>query len=103
MHKYHVVIYWSDEDDAYIAEVPELHGVGFIAAHGPTHADALREVNILTEWILDHLKKDGKYIPEPIRKRTEFLDMVQHKFDHDYIIESGLHEHRKSRDKEDKK
>ena len=38
MNKYEVIIYWSDEDGAFVAEVPELPGC---AAHGPTHEAAL--------------------------------------------------------------
>ena len=38
MNKYEVIIYWSDEDKAFVAEVPELPGC---AAHGPTHEAAL--------------------------------------------------------------
>ena len=38
MSKYEVIIYWSDEDDAFVAEVSELPGC---AAHGPTQEAAL--------------------------------------------------------------
>ena len=39
MNKYEVIIYWSHEDAAFVAEVPELPGC---AAHGPTQEAALR-------------------------------------------------------------
>ena len=42
MHKYKIVISWSDADDAFIAEAPELPGC---AAHGNTHQAALAQVN----------------------------------------------------------
>ena len=42
MSKYEVIIYWSNEDSAFIAEVPELPGC---AAHGATQEEALRSVN----------------------------------------------------------
>jgi predicted RNase H-like HicB family nuclease len=47
--KYEVIIYWSDEDEAFIAEVPELPGC---AADGATYAQALRNVQVIIgEWI----------------------------------------------------
>ena len=42
MHKYEIIIYWSNEDDAFVAEVPELPGC---AAHRDTQEIALSEVN----------------------------------------------------------
>jgi hypothetical protein len=38
MHRYEVIIYWSNEDEVYVAEVPELPGC---MAHGDTHETAL--------------------------------------------------------------
>ncbi len=38
MNRYEVIIFWSDEDQAYIAEVPELRGC---MAHGSSHEEAL--------------------------------------------------------------
>ena len=61
-HKYEVVIYWSKEDEAFIAEVPELPGC---AADGKSHKEALANVEIVIgEWIetAHQLKRD---IPEP--------------------------------------
>ena len=49
MNKYEVIIYWSDEDHAFIAEVPELPGC---AADGATYQEALANVEIIIkEWI----------------------------------------------------
>ncbi len=42
MYKYEIVIYWSNEDNVFVAEVPELPGC---AAHGGTQADALSNAN----------------------------------------------------------
>ncbi|MCY3840016.1 MAG: type II toxin-antitoxin system HicB family antitoxin, partial [Gammaproteobacteria bacterium] len=42
MYKYEIILYWSNEDDAFVAEVPELPGC---MAHGRTQETALREVN----------------------------------------------------------
>jgi predicted RNase H-like HicB family nuclease len=47
--KYRVVISWSDEDDAFIAEVPELPGC---AADGTTYQDALAKVEaVMRDWM----------------------------------------------------
>jgi predicted RNase H-like HicB family nuclease len=60
--KYEVIIYWSDADKAFIAEVPELPGC---AADGPTHAAALSAVNrIVREWI-QTAESLGRPIPQP--------------------------------------
>jgi predicted RNase H-like HicB family nuclease len=62
MPKYEVIIYWSDEDRAFIAEVPELPGC---AADGNTYAEALANVEvIIREWI-DTATEVGRPIPQP--------------------------------------
>jgi predicted RNase H-like HicB family nuclease len=66
MIKYEVIIYWSEEDAAFIAEAPELPGC---AAHGPTHEDALSNVlDAIRLWI-DTAKEFGDPIPEPKGRR----------------------------------
>lgn len=60
--KYGIIIYWSKDDDAYIAEVPELAGC---KADGNSYAEALKNVEIIiAEWI-ETAKISGKTIPEP--------------------------------------
>ncbi|MEM9754296.1 MAG: type II toxin-antitoxin system HicB family antitoxin [Planctomycetota bacterium] len=60
--KYEVITYWSDVDEAFIAEVPELPGC---ASDGPTKADALTNVErIAREWI-ETATELGREIPEP--------------------------------------
>jgi predicted RNase H-like HicB family nuclease len=60
--RYEVIIYWSDEDEAFIAEVPELPGC---AADGPTYGEALVNVQgIIEEWI-ETARELGRSIPEP--------------------------------------
>ncbi len=60
--KYEIIIYWSDEDSAYIAEVPELSGC---MADGATYQEALANVEqIIQEWI-DTAKELGREIPTP--------------------------------------
>ncbi len=62
MNRYEVIIYWSKEDEAFIAEVPELPGC---AADGATYQEALSNVEvIIKEWI-ETAKKLGRPIPEP--------------------------------------
>jgi len=62
MSKYEVIIYWSQEDEAFIAEVPELPGC---ASDGKTYQEALANVEvIIREWI-ETAKKEGRSIPTP--------------------------------------
>ena len=62
MSKYEVIIYWSKDDQAFIAEVPELPGC---AADGATYQEALASVeNVIQEWI-ETAKDLGRPIPEP--------------------------------------
>lgn len=61
-YKYEIIIYWSDEDKAFIAEVPELPGC---AADGSTYAEALVNVDVIIhEWI-ETARELGRAIPEP--------------------------------------
>ena len=62
MPKYEVIIYWSEEDEAFIAEVPELPGC---AADGPTYKEALANVEVLIQEWIDTAKELGRPIPKP--------------------------------------
>ncbi|MBQ4256220.1 MAG: type II toxin-antitoxin system HicB family antitoxin [Oscillospiraceae bacterium] len=62
MYKYEIIIYWSDEDSAYIAEVPELAGC---AADGQSVAQAAENVNTAIEEWIETAKMLGRTIPEP--------------------------------------
>jgi len=60
--KYEIIIYWSAEDEAYIAEVPELPGC---AADGATYKQALANAEVvIREWI-ETARELGRTIPEP--------------------------------------
>ena len=60
--KYEIIIYWNEEDQAYIAEVPELPGC---AADGSTYKQAVANVEVtIQEWI-ETAKELGRPIPEP--------------------------------------
>jgi predicted RNase H-like HicB family nuclease len=62
MSKYEVIIYWSEDDSAYVAEVPELPGC---MADGATYQEALANAEtIIGEWI-ETAKELGRPIPEP--------------------------------------
>lgn len=62
MHRYEVIIYWSDEDDAYIAESPELPGC---LADGATYEEALRNIlTVIDDWI-ETARELDRDIPEP--------------------------------------
>ena len=62
MYKYEILIYWSAEDKAYLAEVPELAGC---MADGSTYKEALENVQtVVAEW-LDMAETLGRDIPEP--------------------------------------
>ncbi len=61
-YRYEVILYWSDADKAFIAEVPELLGC---AADGKSYQDALGNVEvIIDEWIETALEQ-GREVPEP--------------------------------------
>lgn len=62
MSKYEVIIYWSEEDKAFIAEVPELPGC---MADGKTYKDALANVEVITREWLETAKELGRPIPQP--------------------------------------
>jgi predicted RNase H-like HicB family nuclease len=67
--KYEVIIYWSQEDKSFIAEVPELSGC---MADGKTPAKALKNVQtIIDEWI-ETAKEEGREIPEPKGRKLAF-------------------------------
>lgn len=62
MPKYEVIIYWSSEDGAFIAEVPELPGC---AADGKSYREALANVEVaIQEWI-ETAKEIGRTVPAP--------------------------------------
>ncbi len=65
MMKYEVFIYWSPEDEAYIAEVPELAGC---MADGTTYFEALSNVQIIMEEWIQTATDLGRPIPKPKEK-----------------------------------
>lgn len=66
--KYEIILFWSYEDNSFIAEVPELPGC---MADGSTYEEALRNIEqIIQEW-METAKELGRPIPEP-RGRLQF-------------------------------
>jgi predicted RNase H-like HicB family nuclease len=60
--KYEMIIYWSSEDNAYIAEIPELPGC---MADGNTYQEAVENAeNIIHEWIETAILQ-GREVPQP--------------------------------------
>ena len=66
MNRYEIIIYWSDEDEAFVAEVPELPGC---AAHGRTQEEALRNANEAIQLWIDTAKEFGDPVPDPRGRR----------------------------------
>jgi predicted RNase H-like HicB family nuclease len=66
MNKYEVIIYWSVEDQAFVAEVPELPGC---AAHGATQEAALASAQEAIALWIETAREFGDPIPEPKGRR----------------------------------
>ena len=69
MYKYEIILYWSNEDAAFIAEVPELPGC---MAHGDSQADALKNVNEAIQLWIDTAREFGDSIPQPKGERLMY-------------------------------
>ena len=62
MRDYHINLFWSNEDECWIADIPDLK---FCSAHGSTPSDALREVLIAKDAWLASAQAHKQPIPEP--------------------------------------
>jgi predicted RNase H-like HicB family nuclease len=67
--KYEIILYWSNEDNCFIAEVPELPGC---MAHGDTQEKALQEIKVAMGLWIETAQEDGAVIPEPKGERLIF-------------------------------
>ncbi len=65
MYRYAIEIFYSEEDEGYIAVVPELLEC---SAFGKTEEEALKEIKIAIDLWLETAKKDGREIPKPSGK-----------------------------------
>jgi predicted RNase H-like HicB family nuclease len=69
MHKYETIIYWSQEDNVFIVDIPELPGC---KAHGDTSQLALENAQDAIDLWLETAKEFGDPIPEPKGRRLQF-------------------------------
>jgi len=69
MDRYEIIIYWSAEDDAFVAEVPELPGC---IAHGATQEEALGNAKEAAQLWLDTAREFGDPVPKPRCRRLVF-------------------------------
>lgn len=60
--RYHINLFWSNEDDCWIADVPDLKPC---SAHGETREEAITEIAIAVELWLEVARDNGMHIPEP--------------------------------------
>jgi predicted RNase H-like HicB family nuclease len=60
--KYEIIIYWSEADKAFVAEVPELPGC---AADGETYVEALENAQIIVQEWIETAQELGRPIPQP--------------------------------------
>jgi predicted RNase H-like HicB family nuclease len=67
--KYEIIIYWSNEDEIFVADVPELPGC---MAHGSTQESALRNAQQAMELWLEAASESGRAVPEPRGRRLIF-------------------------------
>jgi len=75
--EYEVIIYWSDEDGAYIAEVPELPGC---AADGTTYQEVLDNVLVIIQEWLETARELGRPIPKPkaiAQQKIDYQNLLQ--------------------------
>jgi len=68
-NRYEIIIFWSDEDEAFVADVPELPGC---MAHGPSHAEALANAEEAIELWLESAREFGRPIPQPKGRRLTY-------------------------------
>jgi len=68
-NRYEIIIFWSDEDQAFVADVPELPGC---MAHGSSHQAALENAQEATTLWLDTAREVNRVIPQPKGRRLVF-------------------------------
>lgn len=69
MNKFEMIIYWSEEDNAFVVDVPELPGC---MAHGDTQEDALQAANEAVDLWVETAREEGKPVPEPKGRRLMY-------------------------------
>jgi len=61
-NRYEIIIYWSEEDKAFVAEVPELPGC---IADGKTHQEALANAEVIIQECIETAQEEGRSVPKP--------------------------------------
>lgn len=69
MNKYEIILYWSNEDTVFVADVPELPGC---MAHGDTQEEALANIKDAMALWVDVAREHGDPIPEPKSRRLMY-------------------------------
>ena len=69
MNRYEIIILGSDEDKAFVADVPELPGC---VAHGPSQCEALRNAKEAVQLWVDTARESGLPVPEPKGRRLMY-------------------------------
>ena len=69
MSKYEIILYWSDQDESFLAEVPELPGC---MADGQCYQEAVANVEVIIQEWIETAKELGRPIPK--RRRVRFSD-----------------------------
>ncbi len=69
MQRYEIIIYWSNEDEVFIAEAPELPGC---MAHGDTEESALQNIKEAIQLWIDTAREFGDPVPEPKGRRLMY-------------------------------
>ena len=68
-NRYEIIIFWSDEDQTFLADVPELPGC---MAHGASHEEALQHAQEAIQLWLETAEEDGRPIPHPKGRRLVY-------------------------------
>jgi predicted RNase H-like HicB family nuclease len=69
MQRYEIIIYWSNEDEVFVAEAPELPGC---IAHGDNELSALQNVKEAMQLWIDTAREFGDPVPEPKGRRLMY-------------------------------
>ena len=67
-NRYAVIIYWSNEDGVYLAEVPELPGC---VADGETYQEALAHIEVIMQEWIETANQLNRLVPQPRGKRMD--------------------------------
>ena len=83
---YSVMIFWSDDDAAFIATVPDLPGC---MAHGETRALAIEQVEIAIQNWLDTAREIGREIPSPPKDMADYIKELDQKAEQSIRLGQG--------------